>query len=617
MAFDYETGNLVDTAFIRSDFPRLQSPKHAIQRSVSEALVSDQLSDVVQLYDTTGFFKKTFAPAGGLNNNILDNIRGIAYKPNGNLLVTNASGSAANRIQEFDTAGVFVGSFISTVVNSPFSILYRDSDILIGNSSGTNKILRFDFNGNYIASFTTTSLNFIQQLIKNPNGNIVACEFSGTGTGLKIFDSTGVLLTTLTGATGNRGVFRLPNGNYMTTNSSGVYEIDATTGSLVRSIYLGGNLHYIDVFDKSTGTLITANMNYNQGWNLFSVPLLTSNMSVNQITPNRTSFVFHYNQRYNIVDTLQNGKAYWVKYNSNTTVPISGNLPLENVIPVNQGWNLVGPFNTIIPVSAITTNPPNIIVSLFYGFNNGYAPASELLPSKGYWVKVNQNGSLIFPTQLIKSSVDLKSFKELEQLGKITITDQIGNIATLYITSNQFDNSKYQLPPVPPADVFDVRFSTDNLVENVESPKIININSATYPLSITAKGVNLEIKDVFDGKIFNTQLKDGKTIKISDERIKQLLISNMELFEEIQLNPNHPNPFNSSTNISFYIPDSRYIEIKVYDMLGREVEVLVNEIKSKGTHTVIFNGDKLSSGTYFIKMKVDDKIFLRKVLLLK
>lgn len=252
MAFDYFTGDLVDTAFVHSNYPNLQSPKQALQKSKNRVYVSDQVSDIVLEYDTNGVFIRAFAPAGGVNNTILDNIRGMCFRPNGNLLVCNAgSGASANTIQQFDTGGVFLNTFMSASVNSPFSLLYRQGDILLGNSSGTPKIFKYDFNGTLIGAFTNTTLNFVQQILKNTNGNIIACDFSGTGSGLKVFDSTGTLLNTLSGVTGVRGVFRLSSGNYLTTNGTGLFEIDDTTGVVVRQIYTASSLQYIDVFDKT------------------------------------------------------------------------------------------------------------------------------------------------------------------------------------------------------------------------------------------------------------------------------------------------------------------------------------------------------------------------------
>lgn len=245
-AFDYITGDLVDTAFIHSNYPNLQSPKHALQRTRTRILVSDQVADAVQEYDTNGLFVRTFT-----QGNVLDNIRGIAFRPNNNLLVTVASGTNQNTIQQFDTAGVSLGAFINTNLNSPFAILYRAGDILVTNSSGSEDVNKFNFSGTFISSFIYGQLNFPQQIIELPNGILALCEFSNPGSGVKIYDSTGTLLSTLSGVTGNRGVYRLPNGNYLTTNSTGVHEIDDTTGALVQTKATGSNFQYISIFDPN------------------------------------------------------------------------------------------------------------------------------------------------------------------------------------------------------------------------------------------------------------------------------------------------------------------------------------------------------------------------------
>jgi hypothetical protein len=68
---------------------------------------------------------------------------------------------------------------------------------------------------------------------------------------------------------------------------------------------------------------------------------------------------------------------------------------------------------------------------------------------------------------------------------------------------------------------------------------------------------------------------------------------------------NYPNPFNPTTQLEFGISDLGFVTLKVYDMLGKEVAVLVNEKKSGGIHTVSFNGSGLSSGMYYYTLSVD------------
>ncbi|HLT24918.1 MAG TPA: T9SS type A sorting domain-containing protein, partial [Ignavibacteria bacterium] len=86
---------------------------------------------------------------------------------------------------------------------------------------------------------------------------------------------------------------------------------------------------------------------------------------------------------------------------------------------------------------------------------------------------------------------------------------------------------------------------------------------------------------------------------------------------EFALNQNYPNPFNPTTNIQYDIPNDVFVSIKVYDMLGREVAELVNEVKNAGRYIVGFNGSKLSSGIYYYKIKAGSFEQTRRMVLIK
>jgi hypothetical protein len=253
-AFDYNTGDLVDTAFIPNTEPALNFPRSVLQMSRTNILVADGNSDVVQLFDTSGAYIRVLAPLGGLNNAILDNIRDVAFHPNGTLLVTNwgTVGNSYNTVQQFTSTGAFIGTFATTNLNSPYNMLFRSNDFLVSNSSGVNDICRFDKNtGAYLGNFLTSALNFPIQMISLPGGKVGVAEFSGVLSGIRIYDSLGVLTDTLKGAQGIRGVWKLPNGNFLATGL-GVFEVNGTTGALVRTIVSGSllyNFSCIAVYD--------------------------------------------------------------------------------------------------------------------------------------------------------------------------------------------------------------------------------------------------------------------------------------------------------------------------------------------------------------------------------
>jgi len=88
-------------------------------------------------------------------------------------------------------------------------------------------------------------------------------------------------------------------------------------------------------------------------------------------------------------------------------------------------------------------------------------------------------------------------------------------------------------------------------------------------------------------------------------------------YNKFILSQNYPNPFNPTTNIGYTIPDPSYVEIKVYDVLGNEIETLVDEHKDKGIYQLTFNQNNLPSGIYFYKIKSGRYSETRKMILQK
>ena len=84
-----------------------------------------------------------------------------------------------------------------------------------------------------------------------------------------------------------------------------------------------------------------------------------------------------------------------------------------------------------------------------------------------------------------------------------------------------------------------------------------------------------------------------------------------------KLGQNYPNPFNPVTKISYALPKQGFVTLKVYDILGKEVATLVNEVKNAGEYSVEFNAGNLSSGVYFYKFESGGFSDIKKLMLLK
>ena len=87
--------------------------------------------------------------------------------------------------------------------------------------------------------------------------------------------------------------------------------------------------------------------------------------------------------------------------------------------------------------------------------------------------------------------------------------------------------------------------------------------------------------------------------------------------DKFSLSQNYPNPFNPTTNIQFDLPKQGFVSLKVYDVVGKEVATLVNEVKNVGIYDVTFDGANLSSGIYFYRLEVNDFVAVKKMLLVK
>ena len=253
MAIDMVTGDVLNPNFTLPDPVNLSTPKEARLNPWGKISISDQVTDGVYAYDTLGTFISIFAPAGGINTSILDNVRGHAYRANGNLIVTVASSANANAVAEFDENGVYIGNFIANGaggLNSPYSIVIRDNDVLVVTST-SDAIHRYDLNGNYLNNlWTSTSSNFFgQQMHELENKNLIVADFGGGG-GLRFYSSTGDSLGLFNVFTALRGCYKLGNGNYLVTNAAGLHEINGTTGTNVRTIVSGVSGQFVTAYDR-------------------------------------------------------------------------------------------------------------------------------------------------------------------------------------------------------------------------------------------------------------------------------------------------------------------------------------------------------------------------------
>jgi photosystem II stability/assembly factor-like uncharacterized protein len=336
------------------------------------------------------------------------------------------------------------------------------------------------------------------------------------------------------------------------------------------------------------------------GWNMISVPVIVNNTDVNFLFPNRIADVFTYENQYVACEFLEVGKGYWLKLGPPEQINFCG-FVADDIVPVKTGWNMICAFEYDLPVSQISPVPSGIIISNFWGFDNSYFSTSNLEHGKGYWVKVNQDGTLHY-NRLMKNRTD-NIAEANSDWGKIIIKDLNERSTTLYSAVKNADLSFYEMPPMPPSGSFDARYTTNKLAENLETPKDIIISYALYPISIKVEGASFRIRDKIDGSKVDKLLKNGEELVIADPAINMLEITGALIPAQFELSQNYPNPFNPATTIQFGLPVSSKVKIAVYNILGEQVIVLTDKEYDAGYHKLIFNADALSSGVYFYRIE--------------
>jgi len=356
-------------------------------------------------------------------------------------------------------------------------------------------------------------------------------------------------------------------------------------------------------------------INLMSGWNMISIPFEMDNADKTYLFPSATSNAFGYENQYVVCDSIATGKGYWLRFTDSDTTEFCGIIN-PDIVNVQTGWNMVGAFEFNLPINQITTTPPGIIVSNFFEFNNGYQTASSLQTGKGYWVKVNNNGQLIYNRLQKRSATEIYTDNSSDW-GKIIIKDKNGSITTLLIADKSADLTFYELPPIPPAGVFDVRFSTSKIAEKIDTPKDILINSAQYPIVFRVEGTSLKVKDKIDGKRVNKLLKSGEELIITDPNIYVIEVVGELIPDKFELSQNYPNPFNPSTTIRFALPVDSKVKISLFNILGELVADITNQEYDAGYHQATFTAVSLASGVYFYRIEAGKFIDIKKLILLK
>jgi hypothetical protein len=379
------------------------------------------------------------------------------------------------------------------------------------------------------------------------------------------------------------------------------------------------------------------------GWNMVSVGQNAPSFAKPFLYPTAVSnSAFGYNGSYQPTQTLANGPGYWVKFSGAQSLDAPGSHRASVDDALNNGWNMVGSVSSPVAVGTLTTTPPGITTSPYFGFGGSYTVATTLTPGKAYWVKTNAAGTLhIVGTGAVPKTIP--EVAELAALSKVTISDKLNRAQTLYIGSDATLSaqaaSRYEMPPAAPDGALNVRYATGRMVEvypsvpeaGKDNSYAIMIQGAVYPLTVkwesargSAQQIALLALNGKDTKTLGIVEGTGK-VTINDAGVTKLALKVTEglaVPKEFALSQNYPNPFNPTTHFSVDIPKASSVDITVYDVLGRRIATLMSGEQEAGYHIMEWDskdshGLAVPSGMYMVRMTAGDFSAVRKIMLMK
>ncbi len=381
------------------------------------------------------------------------------------------------------------------------------------------------------------------------------------------------------------------------------------------------------------------------GWNILAVSATPNDADYGKaaLFPTAVSPAYEYAAGYVSADPLVKGKGYWVKFNDAGAAGASpATFDTAVVATVQDKWNLIGgPSGYVGSADIVPTGTS--IVSPFYGYgSSGYYVAPSIQPGHGYWVKVNGAGTLDLTANSAAAPKEVAAPFDLLSMNRISVKDAAGHSRTLYVAERSSVGREpefFELPPVPPAGAFDVRFSSQRSLEtwgeadgNATLNNPINIQGAAYPLAVSWEIVNLPADgrklSIGTGTAGSGRLIDGTgSMTIRDAASGAGLTLTISgdastLPGTFALGRNYPNPFNPVTHVQVDIPVTSDVNVAVYDILGRLVSTLTSGVRAAGSLTLEWdgrdgNGMSVPTGMYVIRMKAGEFAASQKVLLMK
>jgi hypothetical protein len=337
---------------------------------------------------------------------------------------------------------------------------------------------------------------------------------------------------------------------------------------------------------------------------------------------------------YKNVGLMQLGEGYWLKTSTPSTLFLGNEVTsntLSGLSGIGQapayGWNMVGGISHAVPIASIVQTPANCMKAIF-GWDpaSGYIIPTSVMPGIGYWVRTVPDATLGLSGTTVRSggvTAYEKAAAGITAAGVVTVLtgDSGGQILTLADRKlSPEETDILGLPSVPPGMLFDARSDNGTLFLAPGENTVLLQNDGEVKIAVTPHDGVLRDIHLLDenGAVlysFRTDQPSVITVDVSGSRTVLLRYGIVEQSAlHFALDQNYPNPIRAGTNtaIRYSIDADGPVRLEVYDLLGRRVSTLVDDVRRPGRYAAAWNGmdengSMLPSGLYMYRLEAAGK----------
>jgi len=307
------------------------------------------------------------------------------------------------------------------------------------------------------------------------------------------------------------------------------------------------------------------------------------------------------------------------------------NLVYGHDVIMESGYAAPGTDTVIVSATVENPNSHNVSVEVYFkDLNNTLIDSLELIQVEvgdlwqGKWLALSYED--FFKLDIEATDQNTGESFEIENVSRITTAGPIviDSLEISYFPSTDIYHVKPHIKndgqTLTLEDLVINMFSDDTTITSITGNLFVN-SIAPGELIIHPSYFYVKVDSNFSGDFtFNFEITKGGWLYWEDsypDSIISYAANEITLPVSYSLSQNYPNPFNPSTTIRYGIPERTFVELWIYDILGREVELLVNKEQNAGYYKIDFNAAKLSSGIYLYQLKTGDFIQTNKMILLK